>query len=390
MPFLRGSLGFERFSVAGFESQFDEDHIEILAQNAAGKFETSNTENVHVGFLGGDHLFDQSFDLAKNVINEAVHGSFRIDTNQIPSAIRNAWLQMELAGIAKDNETGVPTKIQRKEAKEAVEHRCETEAASGKYRKMQQFPWLWDYGQEILYFGGSVGNAAGLCIDLLERSFEVELRRVSAGTIAQDWAVEADRYSELDDLRPANFVPDVSHGEHHWANEHSKAPDFLGNEFLLWLWWTLQNDTDTIALPDDSDAVVMMSKTLSLECPCGESGKETISAECPTSLPEAMQAVRSGKLPRKAGMTLISDGRQFDLVLQAETFGISGAKIHLEDDEEFEDDDRIDAIRLMSETVDLLFHTFCDRRTAKTWAKDQKAISSWLAGANPGNRKAAA
>jgi len=379
MPFLRGSLGFERFVVNGFDSdQFTEEHIEILKKRTAGKFKTSSTENVHVGFLGGDHLFDQDFELHKNLINNAIHCSMRIDTNQIPAAIRSAWLQMELAGMAKDNDSGMPSKAQRKEAKEAVEHRCETEAATGKYRKMQHFPLLWDIGQEVLYFGGSLGTAAGHCAELLEKSFDVELQHFGAGALAHSWAVDEDRVAELNELRPASFVSDHPLGSYAWANEHSQDPNFLGNEFLMWLWWTLENVTDTIALPDESDVTVMLTKTLTLECPLGESGKETITSESPVKLPEAMQAIRSGKMPRKTGMTLVSDGRQFDLVLQAETFGISGAKIHLEEEEEFDDEDRIDAIRLLSDTTDLLFHTFCDLRTSKAWSKERKKISKWI------------
>lgn len=392
MPFLRGSLGFERFSVAGFESsQFGDEHIEVLSQHAAGKFQTSSTENIHVGFIGGDHLFDQDFDLNKNLINDAVHCSVRIDTNQIPASIRAAWLQMELAGLAKDSATGVVTKSQRKEAKEAVEQRCEVEAATGKYRKMQQFPVLWDIRHEQLYFGGSVGTASGLCIDLLERCFGVELRRVGAGSLAQAWAIEADRYGEVDDLQPVSFVSNHSQSSHAWANEHSQAPDFLGNEFLLWLWWKLETESDTIALPDESEVTVMLAKTLTLECPLGEWGKETITSESPVKLPEALQAIRSGKLPRKSGMTIVREGRQFDLVLQAETFGISGAKIHLEDEEEFNDDDRIDAIRQLSETTDQLFHAFCDHRSGKAWSKQQKQIAKWLhSTATAGGQMAAA
>mgnify|MGYP003663118621 CR=1 FL=1 len=391
MPFLRGSLGFERFSVEGFDSdRFGDEHIEILAKHAAGKFQTSSAENVHVGFLGGHHLFDQDFDLSKNLVNNAVHFSVRIDTNQIPAAIRAAWLQMELAGLAKDSPSGVPTKSQRKEAKEAVEQRCEVEAASGKYRKMQQFPVLWDYSHDLLYFGGSVGTASGHCIDLLERCFDVETRRVGAGSIALEWAKQAERFGELDDLRPDCFASNQTQLNHAWANQDSKAPDFLGNEFLMWLWWTLENESDTIALPDDSEVTVMLSKTLALECPRGESGKETISSECPVKLPEAMQAVRSGKLPRKTGMTIVRDGRQMDLVLQAETFGISGAKIHLDDDEDFEDDDRIDAIRTLSETTDMLFHVFCDHRTEDSWSATRKQIHEWLHASSQSRQQAAA
>lgn len=391
MPFLRGSLGFERFSVAGFEdSAFGDEHIEILAKHAAGKNQSASTENVHIGFLGGNHLFDQDFDLSKNVINDAVHCSVRIDTNQIPAAIRNAWLQMELAGLAKDSEDGTVSKNARKEAKEAVEQRCEVEAASGKYRKMQQFPILWDVEQEMLYFGGSVGTGCGHCLDLLERCFEVEFRRIGAGAIAEAWAIEEERYAELDDLRPVSFISNGHQLEHVWTNEHSQKPDFLGNEFLMWLWWTLENESDTIMLPDDSEVTIMLSKTLTLECPRGESGKETITSESPVALPETMLAIRSGKLPRKIGMTMISDGRQFDLVLQAETFAISGAKIHLDDDEDFDDNDRIDAIRLLSESTDLLFHVFCDRRTSSSWKKEQAEIGKWINANKKSQSKAAA
>ena len=328
--------------------------------------------------MGGNHLFDQEFDLGKNVIDDAVHCGVRIDTNQIPAAIRAAWLQMELAGRAKDSPSGVVTKAQRKEAKEAVEQRCEVEAASGKYRRMQQFPLLWDYQNSTLYFGGSVGTASAFCTDLLERTFDLELRRVSAGTIATNWAIENDRFEQLDDLKPANFVDNVSFLTLPWLNDHSRSPDYLGNEFLIWLWWSLENSSDTFSLSDDSELSVMLSKTMTLECPLGESGKETITAESPVKLPETIQAIRSGKLPRKTGMTLVRDGRTIDLVLQAETFAISGAKIHLNEDEEFEQEDRIEAIRTMSESVDMLFQVFCNRRCDESWSDDRQAIADWL------------
>ncbi len=389
MPFLHGSFSFERFNVLGFKAkQFGDEHIEILAQHAAGKFQTSATDNVHVGYLGGSHLFDQEFDLTKNLINDALHFSMRIDTNQIPSAIRKAWLQIELAGLGKENESGVPSKAQRKEAKEAVEHRCQTEAETGKYRKMQQFPLLWDASQNMLYFGGSLGTAAAHCIELLESSFGVELHHVGAGSLAQAWGAQAS--IDVESMMPTDFVINQSTGSYTWQNEFSQAPDFLGNEFLMWLWWTLENEGDTIALPDDSQVTVMLTKTLALECPNGETGKETINSDCPVKLPEALQAIRAGKLPRKTGMTIVREGRQFDLVLQAETFGISGAKIHLQEDEEFDDGDRVEAIRLLSDSADQLFFAFCGLRSGKTWSKMRESINTWLHSTAQGLQQAAA
>lgn len=378
MPFLRGSLSFERFSVAQFENTIiDETHMQLLQNHAIGKNEFSNEEQVHVGFLGGDHLFDTNLEYAKNVINEAIHAGLRIDTNQVPAAIRKAWLQMEIAAIAKDCPNGKLNKTQRQEAKDAVEARCEAEVATGKYRKMSSFSWLWDIQRSILYFGGS-GAASAHCADLLERAFEVEVRRLTAGSIARTWATSADRYEEVDDCLPSTFVEGHALSQLPWTNEHSQAPDFLGNEFLLWLWWYLENESDTISLGAAGEVTAMMAKTLALECPLAENGKETISAEIPTKLPEARRAIQTGKLPRKSGLRLVRDGMQFDLVLQAETFAISGAKITSTDDEPMEIEDRINAIRHLGDTIDGMFHTFCALRIGDTWQADLEKIQKWL------------
>lgn len=386
MPFLGGSLTFERYCVDDFDPhRFNEDHVELLQQKAAGNFETSALENSHIGYLGGSHLLDIDFDLGKNVINEALHCSVRIDTNKIPAAIRKAWMQMELAALTQDNPSQKPTKAQRKEAKEAVEQRCHDEAATGKYRRMQSFPLLWDGPAGILYFGGSGGSAGAQCTDLVSRTFDVELRHISAGTLAHTWAYETDNEEALADLQPTSFVPTLPYSDVAWANEHSTLPDFLGNEFLMWLWWTLEHETDTFELDEDTEIVVMMNKTLTLECPRGESGKETITAECPTSLPEALQGARSGKLPRKTGLIVARDGQQFEFVLQAESFGISGAKIRVDDQDGFQAEDRIDLVRQLSESIDLLFYQFCERRVASSWSKDVEAIGKWLL--NPPKRR---
>ena len=64
-------------------------------------------------------------------------------------------------------------------------------------------------------------------------------------------------------------------------------------------------------------------------------------------MPEAVLAIRSGKLPRKAGLTLVRNGEQYDLALQAETFTFGSAKIKQIDDDTSENtaEDRIASIR---------------------------------------------
>jgi hypothetical protein len=289
---------------------------------------------------------------------------------------------MELGALMQENSGTRPTKAQRREAKEAVEARCAEEMQSGRFRRMQSFPLLWDARGGRLFFGGASTSAADMCVDLLGRSFDLELGIMSAGRRAWEWATEVRKKGQLEEAMPSSFHPGNPAAEITWWSGDVGNLDFLGNEFLLWLWWRLETESDTIPLADESEVTGMIARTLSLECPRGESGKESISAEAPATLPEAAQAIRSGKLPRKAGLTLVRQGQQYDLVLQAETFTISGAKVHSGEEEGAEGhsilEERLDALRALDETVDLLYRAFLDQRVGKGWSTDLAKIRRWL------------
>jgi hypothetical protein len=392
MPFLAGPITFECFRLNDSDvRQFGPKHIKLLEEYAISRVQTSATEQPDVGFLAGSHLFDCDFSLEKNVIGEALHCAVRIDTNQIPAAIRKAWLQIELAGLTVDNPGDRPTKAQRAEAKEAVAARCEEEAQSGKFRRMQQFPVLWDAREGLLYVGASSATACDACADLFCRAFDLEMERLTSGRRAQEWAAQAKRQKALEESLPSDFHPSEGPAVVAWWNGEVGNADFLGNEFLLWLWWHWETQSDTIALSDESEVTGMLTKTLSLQCPRGESGKETITAESPIHLPESRLAVRSGKLPRKTGLILVRHGEQYELVLQPETFTVSGAKIQTEEKEDASEgrgahEDRIESVRGLHETLDLLFRAFCERRLGKTWGSELEHIRGWLK-KDPGRQK---
>jgi len=117
----------------------------------------------------------------------------------------------------------------------------------------------------------------------------------------------------------------------------------------------------------------------------GENGKESISSESPVALPEANLAIRMGKLPRKAGLTLVRDDEQFDLTLKAETFSIGSARISQIGDDVASRDaiDRIESIRQLAETTDLLYEVFCNTRLSKQWPAKLKQMTKWLQSDTP-------
>jgi len=381
MGFLSGSVTFECFRIEGTQPrQFNAEHIEALHQHAIGKTRSISNEQARVGFLAGDHILDCDFDLEKNVYGDALHFAVRIDTNQVPAAVRRAWLHIELATLTAESPGRRPTKAQREEAKEAVEARCEEAARSGQFQRMQQFPILWDAKHGLLYCGGTSASAGEVCCDLMSKAFDLELRRLSSGKTALEWAIKARRRTALNDAVPANFRDDEPAADVVWWNGEKDNYDFLGNEFLLWLWWRWETQGDTVQLSDGSEVTGMFARTMALECPRGEFGKGTIAAEDPTYLPEAAQAIRAGKLPRKAGLILVRQSVQYELTLQAETFAVSGAKIQMDDDAEGREflENRIDGVRGLKQTLNLLFHAFCDRRVGKNWGDDLQQMRGWL------------
>ena len=89
MGFLSGSTTFERYWITKDPTpELGSEHLAILEESKIGNFKTSALDQPNVGFLAGAHLLDTKFDLEKNVIVDAMHFGVRIDTNQIPAAVR--------------------------------------------------------------------------------------------------------------------------------------------------------------------------------------------------------------------------------------------------------------------------------------------------------------
>ena len=156
--------------------------------------------------------------------------------------------------------------------------------------------------------------------------------------------------------------------------------DFLGNEFLLWLWFYLENEGDTIKLSDGSEAALMIARSLTLECPRGQFGKESISSDGPSKLPEAHRAIQAGKLPRKMGLILVRQESQYELTLQAELLAIGAARLPAPEaeDDRARHEERITQLRHLLETLDLLYAAFLERRLGDPWTKETAKIKKWL------------
>jgi hypothetical protein len=391
MGFLNGRVTFTRYHVSGSSPlPFADDLLAMAEQNAAGRHGSADpSDGVSTGWSGGDHVLDLSFDLAKNVVNDALHLAIRIDSDKIPGALLKAYTQIETEALAKLNPSGRATKVQRLQAKEAARLRAEGEAADGRFRRLNHYPILWDGQTGVLYAGTTSMTVLERLGTLFRETFDRELEPITAGSLASSFGGRDEDDANQNRQAKGSLIllggeqPELSTVT--WAENTPHMLDHLGNEFMVWLWHALQIDSDTVHLADGSEVAVMLAKTLTLDCPRGETGRDSLTDDSPTRLPEAFRALQSGKLPRKAGLILVRHGAQYELTLQAETLAVSSASIPKPEDGKLAAEEvriaRIDSLRHLSQTIDLLFDAFRRRRAGPGWSQEVSRIKRWLTAA---------
>lgn len=393
MSFLNGRVTALRFKVDGPNPRlFTEEHLERLNNFRAGRQRISSADGVEIGWAAGGHILDTAFEPGKNIVNDALCFDLRVDTDKLPSDLLKAYIEVELKALSANNPSGFPSARQKKEAREAAKERLEEEAKDGRFKKRKCIPLMWDAVSNEVLFGTTSLTHIDRLVSLFQQTFGYSLDAMTAGKRAQFLFEPGNKQSLINDATPSAFVQGVTPEETAWILDDTSR-DFLGNEFLLWLWYTADQVDDTITAADKSDITFMLARKLTLECPSGRTGADAFAHEGPSRLPEAKRAIQSGKLPRKCGLTLVRHGGQFEFALHAETLGIGSAKLpNLPEDvtePHARKHERITQVRDLLEGIDLLYQAFADARTSRAWAAEVlPRMQRWLMGGT--ERKAAA
>ncbi len=380
MGFFTARLTFTRFKVEGpAPGTFGPEHLERLELNAIGKQRTVAADGVEVGWTAGEHILDTRFDLEKNVVADTLGFALRVDSLRLPADLLRAYAAVELAALAATNPSGIPSARQRKEARQNARDRLEDEAKDGRFVKRKAYPVLWDAPSNELLVASSSANVIDRLRTLFEQTFGCKLDLLAAGRQAHRLAELRQQTRGVDDASPSSFLPGVTPNELAWITDNGSR-DFLGNEFLLWLWFQLDGEQDVIALADGTEVAVMLARTLLLECPRGMYGKESFTSEGPTRLPEARRAIQVGKLPRKVGLTLVRHDTQYELTLAAELLAVNGARMPAPEgtEERARLEERVSQLRHLIETLDLLYDAFLAHRTSDLWSKELTRLQKWL------------
>jgi hypothetical protein len=157
---------------------------------------------------------------------------------------------------------------------------------------------------------------------------------------------------------------------------------FLGNEFLLWLWFKSECFEAQLHTDEHDTLEVWIDDALTLEAYLAETERNTISGGSPAYSPEAKTALRHGKRPTKAKLGVVKEGREWTFTLKAEDLSFSGVKIPalLSREEEEQFYERMFLLEELEQIVATLYQEFLTiRLDVPTWNEVMlPALKEWV------------
>ncbi len=398
MPFRSGAITYRRFAVSGpTPNLMDHAVFEALREHALGELDPIRPGEVHVGWTAGRHLFDRSFDYERTGFGSGMLLGFRTDAVRIPPEIKKAYVAMaEDARLvpSKDGGGAYLPKSAKKEARDEAIRRLEEEISEGRYRRPKHSPVWWDFSRATLYGAISADTEVQALRRLAIDSLEATITPRTAGTVALDFLAKRGRTNDYDDLRAealSSAPPEIELAREDGSRASADRPelpwtanepqDFLGNLFLLWLWWHCDAREGLVAT-DAGEVAIVIDKALDLECAWGLSGRTSIRGDAPTRRAEAARAVQLGKWPRKIGLTVSQFGRVWECALQGDRFEVSGLKLPKPEDKPASIrqaiEERLDSFATFDAALVAMYEAFVAERCSPSWPTRRAEMRAWI------------
>ncbi len=392
MGFAGGAITFKRFAVQGnLLDHVNEELIERLSTYAIDADSVQTADRTSYGWVTGEHILDTRFDPGKNAVADGLHFGLRVDTNKPPADLVRSYQRINEETILKADGRDFLSKPQRREAREKAMAQADAEARRGAFRRMKQLPVFWDIRRNEVYLGGASPTAVEYFMTLFHTTFDRAVTPLTAGEMGARWAVKVGEASAFDDCRPVHFInpPEGADPDGELVNPaEGGSRDFLGTEWLTWLWYASHVESPTLTVGQGRSVTVLFEKALQLECAFGLGGTLSVSADGPTRLPEAAVALAGGKRPVRAGFQLAADGDVFGLTVRGDAMNFSGIRLPPPEADTVTPraifEERIEHLRHLIDAIDGLYAAFLKKRLSSKWSQTLSAMRSWIASGRQG------
>lgn len=387
MGIASGTISFQRFRITGrMPESVDDALLKLLEKRTFGRLPPA-ADMTQAGWVGPNHLYETEWSAATVAVGDFAHLALRIDKLNVPGNVLRGYVEQELAALRQSSGRDAVTKFERRKAREAALLRAEKEARDGAFRRSAAYGVLIDLAHKFVYFANTSPQAADRLMAVFSDTFGCALEPEGPARLAHRLMLAAKHARALENLPPARFVkpPKGYSPDEDAADFLARELEFLGKEFLAWIWFKTTVQDAALSLTRGGDVTVMLEKTLRLKCDFGLTGSTMISADHPADLPDARTALRFGKLPLRAGLVLGSALGEFRLVLDATRWVISGmtlpAPAARDEDRQAALEARFEQIADVAAQLDALYELFLNLRTGRDWAAELRKMQQWAASA---------
>lgn len=153
---------------------------------------------------------------------------------------------------------------------------------------------------------------------------------------------------------------------------------FLGGEFLVWLWYHCETRDGRFDLPGFGSVLLSFEDQLVLDTFLAETEQSRLTGGAPTQSEEAKTALRAGKRVSKAKLRFLHNEQEWVFTVSAADFAFTSVKVPAvlgrEDDRLSE---RISLIEDLSELWQTLYSVFLTERLGEEWEMARQGIAEW-------------
>jgi hypothetical protein len=158
--------------------------------------------------------------------------------------------------------------------------------------------------------------------------------------------------------------------------------DYLGPEFLTWLWWRSEEDPRFVR-PDGTELFLHVDEHLEFRGERAASRRTTLRAGAPSASMEARAALKSGKLLVAARLLMARGDEEVAFTLRAEDLDVTGLKLPAPGDDAKNPRERLaaslEAFDRFWDDLDHCFATFLEVRTSDAWDDEVRRFRTWSA-----------
>lgn len=154
--------------------------------------------------------------------------------------------------------------------------------------------------------------------------------------------------------------------------------DFLGPEFLTWLWWRASEEPRFVH-EDGTEVFVHVDEHLELRGERSAARRTVLRSGMPSVSAEARAALRSGKTLVAARLLLVRGEEERRLTVKAEDLDLSGLRLPAPEPGPARErlEQSLEALERAQDDLDLCFKAFLDVRLTPAWSGEVDRIRAW-------------